>query len=221
VLGAVVSKLPDCAHCPLAREEMACQLPDGKGGPGCPTLGHKELTAEAWKKYTDAVMEFARQASVQEAECYVGRDQEPRQLIPTKPRILEICEFAGKLGYTRLGLAFCIRYFKDAPLVADYLKDHGFEVVSVVCKTGSIPKEKIGIAEDEKLRIGTYEPMCNPILQAMVLNASGTQLNVVMGLCVGHDSMLFQHSEAPCTVLVAKDRVHEDRAMDALRKPEP
>jgi uncharacterized metal-binding protein len=200
---------------------MACQLPKGKGGPGCPTLNRKDLTAEAWKKYTDAVMEFARQASIQEAECYVGRDQEPRQLIPTKPRILEICEFAGKLGYTRLGLAFCIRYFKDAPLVADYLKDHGFEVVSVVCKTGSIPKEKIGIAEDEKLRIGTYEPMCNPILQAMVLNASGTQLNVVMGLCVGHDSMLFQHSEAPCTVLVAKDRVHEDRAMDALRKPEP
>jgi uncharacterized metal-binding protein len=200
---------------------MACQLPKGKGGPGCPTLNRKDLTAEAWKKYTDAVMEFARQASIQEAECYVGRDQEPRQLIPTKPRILEICEFAGKLGYTRLGLAFCIRYLKEAPLVADYLGDHGFEVVSVVCKTGTIPKEKIGIAEDEKLRIGTYEPMCNPILQAMVLNASGTQLNVVMGLCVGHDSMLFQHSEAPCTVLVAKDRVHDDRAMDALRKPGP
>lgn len=216
-----MSKLPDCAHCPLTRAEMACQLPKGKGGPGCPTLNHKELTAEAWKKYTDAVMEFARQASIQEGECYVGRDQEPRQLIPTKPRILEICEFAGKMGYTRLGLAFCIRYLGEAPLVADYIKEHGFEVVSVVCKTGSIPKEKIGIAEDEKLRIGTYEPMCNPILQAMVLNASGTQLNVVMGLCVGHDSMLFQHSEAPCTVLVAKDRVHDDRAMEALRKPEP
>jgi uncharacterized metal-binding protein len=28
-----------------------------------------------------------------------------------------------------------------------------------------------------------------------------------VGLCVGHDSLFFRHSEAPVTVLVAKDRV--------------
>jgi uncharacterized metal-binding protein len=218
VLGAVVSKLPDCAHCELARGDMACQQPEGKGGAACPTLSRKELASEALVQYKGAIEEFARHAAVQEAECYVGRDQEPRQLIPTKPRILEICEFAAKQEYTRLGLAFCIRYLKEAPLVADYIQDHGFEVVSVVCKTGRVPKEHIGIQEGEKLRIGTFEAMCNPILQAKVLNEAGTQLNVVMGLCVGHDSLLFQNSEAPCTVLVAKDRVYDDNAMAAFRK---
>ena len=28
-----------------------------------------------------------------------------------------------------------------------------------------------------------------------------------MGLCVGHDSLFFRHSEAPVTVLAVKDRV--------------
>ena len=212
-------KLPDCAHCELARADMICQQPDGKGGAACPSVSHKKLAAEALAQYRDDIREFARNASVQEAECYIGRDQEPRQLIPTKPRILEICEFAHKMGYERIGLAFCIRYHREAPLVADYIQERGFEVVSVVCKTGRVPKEHIGIAEGEKLRIGTFEAMCNPILQAMVLNAAGTQLNVVMGLCVGHDSLLFKSSEAPCTVLVAKDRVHDDRALAALEKP--
>ena len=42
---------------------------------------------------------------------------------------------------------------------------------------------------------------------AMLLNEAGTGLNVLIGLCVGHDSLFFRHSEAPVTVLVAKDRV--------------
>ena len=33
--------------------------------------------------------------------------------------------------------------------------------------------------------------MCNPILQAKILNAEHTDLNIVMGLCVGHDRYLF------------------------------
>jgi uncharacterized metal-binding protein len=35
----------------------------------------------------------------------------------------------------------------------------------------------------------------------------GTDLNVLMGLCVGHDSLFFRHSAAPVTVLAVKDRV--------------
>ncbi len=210
-------KLPDCAHCQLARAEMICQQQDGKGGAACPTLGSKELVAQVLAQYTDDIGEFARHAAIQEAECYVGRDEEPRRLVPTKPRLLEICEFAQKQGYERIGLAFCIRYLAEAPLVADFIAERGFEVVSVICKTGGVPKERIGIQEAEKLRIGTFEAMCNPILQARVLNKAGTQLNVVMGLCVGHDSLLFKSSEAPCTVLVAKDRVYEDNALIAIR----
>ncbi|MBW2262715.1 MAG: DUF1847 domain-containing protein [Deltaproteobacteria bacterium] len=197
---------------------MSCQQPDGKGGAGCPTLSGKELVAAARAQYKGDTREFARQAAIQEAECYAGREEEPQQLIPTKSRIVEICEFAEKMGFKKLGLAFCIRSMKEATIVADFFEGRGFEVVSVVCKAGGVPKERIGIEESEKLRIGTYEAMCNPIMQAKVLNHAGTQFNVVMGLCVGHDSLLFKNIEAPCTVLVVKDRINDDNPAAAIRK---
>ena len=49
--------------------------------------------------------------------------------------------------------------------------------------------------------------MCNPILQARLLNEAKTDLNVVIGLCVGHDSLFYKYSEAYVTTLVTKDRV--------------
>ncbi len=33
---------------------------------------------------------FARNASIQEGECYAGRDKKPYIMHPVKPRILEI-----------------------------------------------------------------------------------------------------------------------------------
>lgn len=49
--------------------------------------------------------------------------------------------------------------------------------------------------------------MCNPIMQAKILNEQATDLNIVMGLCVGHDSLFYKYSEALTTTLVTKDRV--------------
>jgi uncharacterized metal-binding protein len=39
------------------------------------------------------------------------------------------------------------------------------------------------------------------------LNENKTEFNVVMGLCVGHDSLFLKYAEVPCTVLAAKDRL--------------
>ena len=44
-------------------------------------------------------------------------------------------------------------------------------------------------------------------LMALTLNQQQTQLNVTMGLCMGHDILFQQFSEAPVTTLVVKDRV--------------
>ena len=77
----------------------------------------------------------------------------------------------------------------------------------MICKVGRVPKEAIGIQDDQKIAIGCFESMCNPILQAMVLNDAKTQFNVLLGLCVGHDSLFLQHAKAPCTVLAVKDRL--------------
>jgi uncharacterized metal-binding protein len=185
-----------------------CCNPEGKGSKGCPTLGKKKLTVQAQKEYQLAnVKEFARQASIQEGECYADRDKRPYVMHPTKPRILEICEFSRKMGYTRLGLVFCVGLCKEAAIVAQILQNQGFETVSVVCKVGSIPKEEIGVKDSEKVFIGRHESMCNPVLQAMVVNEAKTDFNILLGLCVGHDSLFFKYAEAPTTVLAVKDRV--------------
>jgi len=202
------NNLPNCANCALTPKEKICINPKGKGSKGCPTLLKKVLTAKARKKYQKAdVREFARQASIQEGECYAGRDKRPYVMHPTKPRIQEICEFARKMGYTRLGLVFCIGLYKEAAMVARILQNQGFETVSVVCKVGSIPKEEIDVKDSEKIFIGQYESMCNPILQAAVVNEAKTDFNILLGLCVGHDSLFFKYAEAPATVLAVKDRV--------------
>jgi uncharacterized metal-binding protein len=152
-------------------------------------------------------LEFARQASIQEAECYVGRDRKPFVSHPVKPRLQEIVEFARKMKYRRLGVVFCDGLRREAAAVTRVLEKQGFEVVSVVCKVGGVPKEEIGVTQEQKIRIGEEETMCNPIAQAEVLNRALTDFNILIGLCVGHDSLFFKYARAYTTVLAAKDRV--------------
>jgi uncharacterized metal-binding protein len=133
-----------------------------------------------------------------------------------KTRLEEIMDFARKAGFQKLGLAFCLGLSNEANLLCKILMHNGFSVESIICKTGSIPKETIGITEPEKLKPGTYEPMCNPIEQALFLNKAQTELNIILGLCVGHDSLFIKYSEAPVTVFAVKDRVLAHNPMGAL-----
>ena len=83
----------------------------------------------------------------------------------------------------------------------------GIHVISVGCKADRIPKEQIGVGKNQQIVPEATEAMCNPILQAMILNNEKTDFNVLLGLCVGHDSLFFKYSEAPRTVLAVKDRL--------------
>jgi uncharacterized metal-binding protein len=80
-------------------------------------------------------------------------------------------------------------------------------VSSVVCKVGGTPKEILGLREEEKVKIGQFENMCSPIVQATILNEEKTDFNILVGLCMGHDSLFLKYSEALCPVLIAKNRV--------------
>jgi uncharacterized metal-binding protein len=121
-------------------------------------------------------------------------------------RVEETIELANRMGYKRVGLAFCLGLREEARILNRILVANGLDVVSVACKNGSIPKEELGLADAEKVRPGTYEAMCNPIGQARLMNEAQTELNIIFGLCVGHDSLFIKHSEALVTCLVAKDR---------------
>lgn len=199
-------KSPDCATCTF--KDRICRVEDGKGPDTCPTTNYRDVIEAATKEYEKPeIHEFARMASIQESECYSNRHIQPYVFHPVKPRVQEICEFAWKMGYHKLGIAFCAGLHPEAKALDKILKAQGFEVVSVVCKAGATPKERVGIQEEEKVRIGQFETMCSPIMQAYVLNREKTDLNILVGLCVGHDSLFFKYSEAFATVLVAKDRV--------------
>jgi uncharacterized metal-binding protein len=192
-------------------------MQDGKGSKNCPTHSSDSILVEANMEYdkTDT-LKFAYTASIQEADSYANRDQKPYIMQPTKTRIVEICEFADKMRYQRLGLAFCIGLAKEAKIVEQILLERGFKVVSVLCKAGRTPKEILGITDKDKIYRGTEEAMCNPIFQAKLLNQSKTDFNIVLGLCVGHDSLFFQHSQAPVTVLAVKDRVTGHNPLAAI-----
>jgi uncharacterized metal-binding protein len=206
---------PECAKCGI--KDKICSSPEGRGPAFCPTLQRKEVIGKANEEYAKPdILKFAYQASVQEAECYINRDVKPYVLHPTKPRVQEVCEFAQKMGYKRLGIAFCGGLHSEARSLNQILEAQGFEVVSIVCKAGGTPKEQIGIKEREKIRIGEFESMCSPIAQAMILNEEKTDFNILLGLCVGHDSLFLKYSEAYCTVLVAKDRVLSHNPCAAL-----
>ena len=208
---------PSCAACDLEVAGRICMSAEGTGSKGCPTLTRREVRIEANKEYKDPeIREFARQASIQEAECYANRHQHPYVMQPTKTRIVEICEFAKKMGYKRLGLAFCIGLANEAGMVEDILKAHGFEVVSVLCKAGRTPKRELGLKEKETIFRGTDEAVCNPIYQARLFNHEKTEFNILLGLCVGHDSLFFKYSEAPVTVLATKDRVTGHNPLAAI-----
>ena len=119
-------------------------------------------------------------------------------------RVEEICEFARKIGAEKLGIATCVGLLKEARTAAAIFRKHGFEVYGAACKAGAVRKIDIGLDPAQE-SLGPH--ICNPILQAKLLNEQKTDLNIVIGLCVGHDSLFYKYSDALCTTLVTKDRV--------------
>ena len=198
---------PSCAYCPST--VRACRQGEAsERGPGfCPTKVDPETQAEALLQYEDPeVRKVSRESAIVESEGYCQWT-----------RVEEVVQFAKRMGYKKIGIANCISFVDHAYVLSGILESHGFEVVSVACKTGSIPKEDLGIADHEKVRPGQFESLCNPVCQAELLNEHGSEFNVVMGLCIGHDSLFFKHANALTTVLVAKDRVLGHNPIAALQ----
>ena len=203
-----------CAVCDIPKERRACRSPEGIGPAGCPTLEGQDTVEKVKEIYKDPVLaELARQASIQEADNYVDMDTAPRSI---NTRIEEICQFARKMGFRKLGIAYCSGLIEEARILHEILATQGFEVYSVICKAGCVPKEYIGLKDEEKIHPGQYESMCNPVGQAEFLNEAGTDLNILMGLCVGHDSLFIKQSQAYTTIFAVKDRVMGHNPMAAL-----
>jgi uncharacterized metal-binding protein len=173
-------------------------------------------------KRRDAIMKCA---TCQEKECrngkhcsgvaedieYTGKDLDCMQVAAAiegqyymqKTRLEELILFARQMGYQKLGIAFCIGLASEAATITRIL-EKDFEVYSTCCKVCGIPKEKYGL---EKIHPEKFEVTCNPKGQAFLLAKKQTELNIIVGLCMGHDIIFTRNSEAPVTTLIVKDRV--------------
>ena len=119
-------------------------------------------------------------------------------------RVQEIVSFAKEMGFTRIGIATCVGLINEARIFASILRQNGLEVFGIGCKAGMVKKVDLDIPKEYEA-VGVNA--CNPIFQAKMLNDQHTQLNVVIGLCVGHDSLFYKYSDAYVTTLISKDRV--------------
>jgi len=127
-------------------------------------------------------------------------------------RVKEVIEYSKRMRYRKLGLAFCVALRNEAKALQNMLEASGFNVISISCMAGAPSRDEVGF---EKIS-GLGKTMCNPLMQAEVLNENGTELNIMAGLCVGHDILFIKHSKAGVTPLVVKDRVLQHNPAAAL-----
>jgi uncharacterized metal-binding protein len=190
-------------NCWSGSPEMAPARPGN-----CPANGHQAVIQEAVGvlkgESEDARIAFI--AARVEGLCY--------QTIPGSDavnarwtRVEDTIAFARLMGYQKIGIATCIGLLEESARLVAILRAQGFTPLSVCCKAGSIDKIELGLNEEDKVRPGTFEPACNPIAQAKICNDLETDMNIIVGLCVGHDMLFNKHSKAPVTTLVVKDRV--------------
>jgi len=123
-------------------------------------------------------------------------------------RVQEIKNFACKAGLKRIGIAHCVTFPKEAEAVKQFLSDE-FEVYSIDCKCGHITKHEMLGCEGKSI-------MCNPAGQAEYLKEYNTELNISMGLCVGHDMVFNQKSASPVSTLVVKDRTNNHNPIETI-----
>lgn len=118
-----------------------------------------------------------------------------------RTKLEEIAIYAKRLGYKKIGVAFCVEYEREARLVYDILSRY-FQVFSVCCKVCSFEKTSLGIKKSEDLE---FEASCNPIGQALLLNDDLTDLNIMLGLKTGYDILFAKHSVAPSITLPVEE----------------
>ncbi|SDF85986.1 DUF1847 domain-containing protein [Sporomusa acidovorans] len=174
-----------------------CKVKNCSTGQNCPGLQPAEI--EAVYDTTDQQLMMA--AAKIEGRYYMQLS-----------RLEESVKFAQEIGCTTIGVAFCIGLANEAKYIVQYFQKF-FTVHSVCCKVCGFDKHQLDL---EQIKADRYEAMCNPAIQAKILNDEKTELNFAVGLCVGHDMIFTRHSTAPVSTLVAKDRLLSHNPLGAI-----
>ncbi|NMB35161.1 MAG: DUF1847 domain-containing protein [Firmicutes bacterium] len=129
-----------------------------------------------------------------------------------KSRLEELIIFCRGMNYKHLGVVFCLGLEKEARILCTLLRKY-FTVSSVCCRICGVPKEDLGLKKRDPHK---QEIICNPLMQAKVLEDEHTELNIIAGLCLGHDILFTKYSHAPVTTLIVKDRLLAHNPVGAI-----
>lgn len=198
-----MEQMPQCAKCP----PKLCVLGPSDDGPEYCAM---KISADVFEQARAIVA----RPEIQKMFRGVATTWKDSRL--SKNRIEEIMIYARNMGFRRLGLAFCIGLAGEAEVVSAVFEKAGFDVISGCCMTGGFSSDDVGLPESDKIVRGGRQPQCNPVGQALIMNKYQTDLNVILGLCVGDDALFIKHSEAPVTVLAVKDRIHAHNPLAAI-----
>jgi uncharacterized metal-binding protein len=206
--------LPTCGNCSATWKKAggthcwSASDPPPAPPANCPAKHHDDILQASFQQYrqeseTARLAAAAAQVEGLSYRCDPGSDV----LTARWTRVEDTIALAKLMGYQKIGIATCIGLLAETRRFADILEAQELTPSSICCKAGSIDKLELGLPKAAKVRPEMFEPACNPIAQAEILNRIGTDMNVIIGLCVGHDMLFTLHSKAPVTTLVAKDRV--------------
>ncbi|XBS68911.1 DUF1847 domain-containing protein [Acerihabitans sp. KWT182] len=179
--GAAMASKFTCTECNF----LNCQTRDNTFPKKCLTTAedNESVLQDSLAIYdSDPLVNRIMHASAQVEGQYYGQ----------LTRVEEIIVFAKKIGAKKIGVASCAGLIKENRIFASILRANGLDVFGVLCKVGGQDKCSVGIADEDKIRPGNYEAMCNPVMQAKLCNKEKTDLNVISGLCVGHDSLFIK-----------------------------
>jgi uncharacterized metal-binding protein len=185
----------------------------------CPMKHKMELINDSMKKYRESEnKEIYINSAINEQESYeIIRGRR----IGVRPRLLEIIQFSKLMGWNKLGVAYCGGVTKEAQRVIEILESSDLEPYSVRCTCGHVDKSVLGVPKKYKIsnlfdEPDKFEAGCNPIVQAEVLNSENMDMNVIIGLCIGHDLAFTKYAKAPVTTLMVKDRVTGHNTLASL-----
>lgn len=197
--------IPSCAECKLklCRE---CNYVQEKLPAFCPIKTREELVRKSKNVYLNEEKINNLNITSELVHKY-GYDMVDKKPLTVRSRVELLVKFVKELKIKKIGIAFCVALSQEAYTLNKILKNNQLDVYSVACKCGHIDKSELGIPNKYKIKNpNNFESACNPILQALLLNENNTELNVIVGLCIGHDLLFSIKSKAPVTTLIVKDK---------------
>lgn len=142
----------------------------------------------------------------QSLETTVDINLEPERILC---RVAELVYYCLGMQYSHIGLAFCKDLFAETETLTHLLRRF-FKITPICCKVGGIPNEC------SELMGESTNGVCNPMGMAAIFNLLKTDVNIILGLCIGCDIIFTKHSVAPVTTLFVKDKFLANNPIAAM-----